>query len=123
MGHLSSSWVFGEDLRKGLWYFKILGDSKRSRRSVIVIGVSGRIRIGGPSRLSLCGALIYFILFYFAKISDRQSRTLNKGAVLQHVKLTIFMKYFVIHFETCRSWRYSLGLIVTLYCGLLFQRL
>jgi len=56
-------------------YFKVLGDSERSRKSVTVIGVSGRIRIGGRSRLSLCGV----DLFYFAKISDRQSRTLDKG--------------------------------------------
>ena len=46
--------------------FKILGDSEWSRKSVTVIGVSDRIRIGGRSRLSLCVAdLFYFILFYF----------------------------------------------------------
>ena len=41
---------------------------------------------------------------------------IRQGAVLRHVKLdaglTIFMKYCVVHFETCRNWRYSLGLIV-----------
>lgn len=58
-------------------FFKILGDYERLRKSVTVIGVSGRIRIGGRSRLTLCGVAL-FILFYFAKISDRQSRTFDK---------------------------------------------
>jgi hypothetical protein len=55
--------------------FKVLGDYERSRKSVNIIGVSGGVRIGYRSELSLYG--IY--LFYFTIILDRQSRTFDKG--------------------------------------------